>query len=245
MFDQLNNFLGWRTTDGLKEDFILLKDGGPSFIEAPFLLHHFISFYLRSGHKVVLTSLEQTPPHYVVSGSKIGCNLEREISERNLEVVDLLGSSLNEYLSLNEDKSNSSSTLKDLYQKLQKMTWKVLIIDDVSLLLSLGHNENDVINFLHYLHVLSRKKGGCLITLLHHTVDYDLALYRKCERLASLTIEVQALGTGFSKDVHGNLCAVKRNVLNNASVQRKTSKQFKLTDRTLHIFAAGTSSAVL
>uniref|UniRef100_H2ZC47 Elongator complex protein 6 n=1 Tax=Ciona savignyi TaxID=51511 RepID=H2ZC47_CIOSA len=95
------------------------------------------------------------------------------------------------------------------------------------------------------MHVMCRGKRGCVVALLHHSIDNDSAVYKRCERMATLHIKIQGLETGFSKEVHGNITSISRNNSSDAMVRRTRTKQFKFTDRSMHIFAAGTSAAVL
>ena len=45
--------------------------------KAGFVLHHFISRWLKSGHKVVIVGLEHSFGHYHSVGIKLGYNLRR------------------------------------------------------------------------------------------------------------------------------------------------------------------------
>ncbi|XP_071959264.1 elongator complex protein 6-like isoform X2 [Antedon mediterranea] len=125
-----------------------------------------------------------------------------------------------------------------------------LIIDDVSVLISLGLSVNTVLDFIQYCQVWFCGKNGCVVLLVHDDKDtldesnqqlHTLMLHRSTH-----SIECHPLPTGYSKDVHGQINIMRRE-LDDGRPNRNASRQFhyKITDKTMRLFAVGTSSAVL
>lgn len=85
--------------------------------------------------------------------------------------------------------------------------------------------------------------------------DEDGRLLRDhLSHVCHMHVSATGLKTGYSKDVHGEVCLVMAKMNNilfiKLTVQRYEDDssqvlQFKVTDRNVHLFAKGTSSAVL
>ncbi|KAG8540359.1 hypothetical protein GDO81_019445 [Engystomops pustulosus] len=126
--------------------------------------------------------------------------------------------------------------------------WKcpVLIIDDVSVLLSLGVTSVQVLDFIHYCRagVCSRYQGNvvCLVQGDEGSEDaeYELLLRSLCHQ-SGLLLQVEGLVTGFCKDVHGELTITRRT----HNTERPVTYQYKIHDKSVSFFARGLSAAVL
>ena len=252
MFEELNNFVGWKMTNLPKNEFILLSSQNT---DGSFLLHHFISMFLKSDSNVVFLMAAQTFPHYNIVCSKLGVSLERYVDNGKLKILNLLNACLSSYLGEKTDSHPNLQSgfeklsIKYIYQEAKKLltdSFNVIIVDDVSMLLNIGFSENDLINFVHYLSTLCSKNCSIVIHFQKDCTEEANGhyLYENCKHYCSCELLVRGLESGYCKDVHGNLELLTKS----KDISRRRSvktMQYKLTDRNLRLFALGTSAAVL
>ncbi|KFZ65644.1 Elongator complex protein 6, partial [Antrostomus carolinensis] len=115
--------------------------------------------------------------------------------------------------------SESASNLKALFDFVQTSltaagsdSWKgpVLLVDDLSVLLSLGATPVAVLDFIHYCRVTvcSQLKGNIVVLVHSHEDSEDeeneLVVTSLCHH-SDLILWVEGLATGFCKDVHGQV----------------------------------------
>uniref|UniRef100_A0A8V5GXF3 Elongator complex protein 6 n=1 Tax=Melopsittacus undulatus TaxID=13146 RepID=A0A8V5GXF3_MELUD len=147
----------------------------------------------------------------------------------------------------------STSDLKALFDFVQVSltpassdSWKgpVLLVDDLSVLLSLGATAVAVLDFIHYCRVVvcSQLKGN-IVVLVHSNEDSEdeeneLVVNSLCHH-SDLILWVEGLVTGFCKDVHGQVMHWRawRDVVQ--------TYQYKIQDKNVTFFARGLSAAVL
>lgn len=261
MFEHLQQQLEW-TNSKFRNEILLITSRGT---DGGFLLHHFISYYLKQAFPVCLVTLAQTFAHYSQAGLKIGANLDRAKKNGFLHHIDLLARLSSSYLTKtgqSKDKIKSTGS-EGLHCNLEKLFHEIrtqldslvknpqheknnpdpalLVIDDLSMLLCWGFNENDVINFIHYIRVLCKQHNVLLVTLMPVIEDdHYTALLKHVEHMSECIIRVKDLPSGHSKDIHGHLQILKRGKEENDS-----QMQYKLSDKNLIIFPKGTSPAVL
>lgn len=238
MFDELHRYLGWNNNFPHSEVLLVLDEGpGSSFIT-----HHFISCFLKQSLPVCLVSTSQSFSHYVQVGTKIGANLEKACNDGFLNHIDLMSMFLQHYLEPNEDTWN----VQHIYQNVKKEISKamknsdtaLLIIDDITVLSSLLQ-PSDVNHFLHYLHTLSKSmEFSMVLTMPILSQENTTRVQISAIHYADTVLRVKPLQTGYSKDVHGQLETTKGG-------RGRGELQFKLSDKNLHLFATGTSAAVL
>ncbi|XP_044512932.1 elongator complex protein 6 [Gracilinanus agilis] len=266
MFPELNNLLNVSPDKPEQGKFTLLcdvkTDGG-------FLVHHFLSFYLKANCKVCFVALLQSFSHYNIVGQKLGVNLIAARDRGQLLFLEGLKSTV-EVLFGSEEQPNtlkfireSSSDLKSLYEFVQKSlspssdgsaaSWKfpVLLVDDLSVLLSLGVQAVAVLDFIQYCRatVCCQLKGN-VVALVHdsdQTEDEENAmLVNALGHQSSLILRAEGLVTGFCKDVHGQLKILRRGLLQPKSEHtRSLIYQYKIQDKSVTFFARGLSPAVL
>ncbi|NXW54101.1 ELP6 protein, partial [Eurystomus gularis] len=150
--------------------FTLLRD---TRTDGSFLVHHFLSFYLRAGCKVCFVALLQSFSHYSVVAQKLGVNLTAARERGQLVFLEGLKSCLDLLFGENKEQSGqpsplqflseSTSDLKALFDFVRTSltptssdSWKipVLVVDDLSVLLSLGATPVAVLDFIHYCRVV-------------------------------------------------------------------------------------------
>ncbi|XP_074053819.1 elongator complex protein 6 isoform X2 [Macrotis lagotis] len=181
MFPELNNLLNVSPEKPEQGTFTLLCDAKT---DGSFLVHHFLSFYLKANCKVCFVALLQSFSHYNIVGQKLGVNLIAARDRGQLVFLEGLKSTI-EVLFGSEEKPNtlkfireSGSDLKSMYELVQKALtpsddgdgdaalWKfpVLLVDDLSVLLSLGVQTVAILDFIQYCRVTicSQMKIVCL-----------------------------------------------------------------------------------
>ncbi|XP_002737485.1 elongator complex protein 6-like [Saccoglossus kowalevskii] len=264
MFTELNALLDCIPSRPPKGQFILLSD---NLTDGTFILHHYISLFLKGGHKVCLVSLSQSFSHYNAVGQKLGVNLSLAKEKNQLVFIDGLQCSLQLFASSDDSMQNnplvcirdSKTTLQPLYEMVRNAvcnsdgkveTPVLLLIDDLSILLSLGISLISVYDFMHYCVVMlcgSIQSVGCLVTLIHSDKDEENSLLLRHLLYSShLHLHMNGLSSGFCKDVHGELSIHWNDpwqIL--PSRQRRKIYQYKIQDKHVSFFAPGTSAAVL
>ncbi|XP_071481654.1 elongator complex protein 6-like [Diadema antillarum] len=265
MFDELNLHLGCSSSSGStsvppKGNFFLVTEADDA--DASFLIHHFLSWYLKSGCKVIFLGLAQSFSHYSAVSQKLGVNLPAAKTSGQLEFISglqycipLVKGSL-----LQEEREDCvlqdcirSGSMNPLYNILRDSLTKetgaqpysnvLVLIDDISILQSLGLDTRLISDFIQYC-----QWQGCLVTLLHCDTGQDedeemLYLSNRLQHTCSCHLRVEGLSSGFCKDVHGQLTIVQK--LDHDPAESRKLLQFKVTDKNVSFFAAGTSSAVL
>lgn len=258
MFDDLNILTGWDSNRVPEKEVILISSKSA---DGSFLLHHFLSMFLKANHNVVLLTASQTLAHYGVVCSKFSVNIEKFQNLNKLKVMNILDASLLMYDDgLLESPGESpglfqafeQNSMKYIYEEIKKNldpeSRNMIMLDDITVLLNIGFKENDLINFVHYMAVLSKT---CDCTFLTHfqkevsSVDNAMKFYEHCQFYSTSELQIQGLESGYSKDVNGNLCFVTKSEGDLKKREKVKEMQYKLTDRSIKLFAPGTSSAVL
>jgi KaiC/GvpD/RAD55 family RecA-like ATPase len=147
--------------------------------DASFLLHHFTSVASKSNCNILIIAFEQTIGHFHGVGMKLGYDLLKLQKKGQVIFFDALKNAHNSYIS----DSNCSDTenifdfhsdlattlirlLNVIEQKITQFENKarplVVIIDKLSLLLSLGAKLSNVVNFLIHLQISVKDKNGTL-----------------------------------------------------------------------------------
>ncbi|NWX21987.1 ELP6 protein, partial [Aegotheles bennettii] len=206
--------------------FTLLQD---TRTDGSFLVHHFLSFYLRAGCKVCFVALVQSFSHYNMVAQKLGVNLTAAKERGQLIFLEGLKSCLDLWFGEEEEQSGqpsplqfmsgSASDLRALFDFVRTSltpsgsdSWKcpVLLVDDLSVLLSLGATPVAILDFIHYCRVVvcTQLKGN-IVVLAHSNEDSEdgeneLVVNSMCHH-SDLILWVEGLVTGFCKDIHGQV----------------------------------------
>ncbi|XP_037532680.1 elongator complex protein 6 [Nematolebias whitei] len=267
MFTELNSILNASPDSFTQGEFVLVSDRQS---DASFLVNHFLSFYLRARCRVCFLGLVQSFCHYSAVSQRLGVSLT-EAKEKG-QLIFLEG--LNESLSIlvprdNDFTSRAMSFLRDpgvglrsLYEFVRSSLtgsggaeeWgpPVLLVDDLSVLLSLGVRTGAVLDFSHYCRatVCSQLQGNMVMLVRcngdeEEDGDEGSEWLRKGLSLqCSLALHVQGLPTGYCKDIHGQVEVCWRRRGEGQLAQNKLF-QYKVHDKGASFFARGTSSAVL
>uniref|UniRef100_A0A8C5N235 Elongator complex protein 6 n=1 Tax=Leptobrachium leishanense TaxID=445787 RepID=A0A8C5N235_9ANUR len=260
MFPELNSLLGGGTVQQGKVTLVAARrtDGN-------FLLHHFLSSYLRAGCNVCFLGLVQSFSHYNIIAQKLGVNLVLARGEGRLVFLEGLRSCTDLLFGKKEDgdtnplrflRCRDGSDLRPLYDFVCASlappsggSWRcpVLIVDDVGVLLSLGATAAQVLDFMQYCraHVCCKHKGNVLCLIRGDSEDEENELVMKSLwHQSNLVLQAEGLPTGFCKDVHGQLTITWRAA---AAGERDRAElyQYKIQDKSVSFFARGLSAAVL
>ncbi|XP_062841711.1 elongator complex protein 6 [Trichomycterus rosablanca] len=271
MFAELNSILNTSTEDVRQREFILLSDRQA---DASFLVHHYLSFYLKARCKVCFLGLVQSFSHYSAVGQKLGVNLVQAKEKGQLVFLEALKAS--PAVLLNESTGDQSrpldylrgapTELRSLYEyvssslsqcKAEGESWSppVLIIDDLSVLLSLGLSVRAILDFVQYCRAsVCSQSQGSIVTLVRCDDNDDdeddgddegsARLLRALTHQCTLALRVEGLSTGYCRDIHGQVEIWWRGTGEAVQARRKIF-QYKLHDKGASFFAPGTSSAVL
>ena len=227
-----------------------------------FLVHHFLVTSIKNRRKVVFIGLEQSLGHYSAVALKNGINLHKFRDTGQLVFIEGLKNYADAYLGDAGDgfdfiaKPRDRQVLKQLYKRVEQEVNRLntaasacasttVIVDKLSVLLSLGVPSNDVVIFARYLQSMVQKSQGCEVVLLtrRDPDDVDEALNSVSAYLArssDLVVRCWPLCSGKSSSVTGNLC------FEWSDGACETGRfQFRLEEKTVRVFALGASRDVL
>ncbi|CAI9532819.1 unnamed protein product [Staurois parvus] len=235
--------------------------------DGSFLIHHFLSYYLKSRRKVCFVALAQSFSHYNLIAQKLGVNLAGARDEGQLVFLEGLKS----YSSLlfpetpEADSHNplrflrTGAELRPLYDFIYGALvppaggeWKspALIVDDLSLLISLGVTPLQILDFVHYCRAgVCHELQGDVVCLVHRDEEDEdgEVLWRTLCHQSGLILQAEGLTTGFCKDVHGQTPSLvpQLTITHRQRQDRPTIYQYKIQDKNVNLFAPGLSAAVL
>ncbi|XP_053114725.1 elongator complex protein 6 [Hemicordylus capensis] len=267
MFAELNELLGDSIGKPEEGQLTLLC---ATKTDASFLVHHFLSFYLKAGCKVCFVAIVQSFSHYSIVAQKLGVGLAAAKERGQLVFLEGLKSSCDLLMSGQQQPAGPSpfqfisgdgSNLKALYEFVRTAlcpaagdsSWKcpVLIVDSLSVLLSLGLRPVDVLDFIHYCRVtVNSQLKGNIVVMVHSSDDSEDAenelLVKSLRYQSTRILWAEGLVTGFCKDIHGQLTIIQQSpVEKKAEKDRRRVFQYKIQDKNVTFFARGMSAAVL
>ncbi|XP_004283925.2 elongator complex protein 6 [Orcinus orca] len=266
MFPELNNLLNTTPDQAEQGKLTLLCDAKT---DGSFLVHHFLSFYLKANCKVCFVALIQSFSHYNIVGQKLGVSLTTARECGQLVFLEGLKSAVDVFFRPQEEphplqflREANSGNLQPLYEFVQEAlkpvdsgeaAWRcpVLLVDDLSVLLSLGVGAVAVLDFIHYCRAtVCREWKGNVVALVHDSGDAEDEendiLLNGLGHQSHLILRAEGLATGFCKDVHGQLRILWRRPSEpTAQRDRSLTYQYKIQDKNVSFFAKGMSPAVL
>lgn len=267
MFPELNDLLNTSPDRVEQGTLTLLCDAGT---DGSFLVHHFLSFYLKANCKVCFVALVQSFSHYNVVGQKLGVSLTTARERGQLVFLEGLRSAVDVFLRAEAEphplgflREASAGNLQPLYEFVREAlepvdrgeaAWRspVLLVDDLSVLLGLGVGAVAVLDFMHYCRAtVCCSLQGSIVALVHDSGDAEDeesdVLLNGLSHQSHLILRAEGLATGFCRDVHGQLRVLRRRAAPPTAAQRDRSLtfQYKIRDRSVSFFARGLSPAVL
>uniref|UniRef100_E1BNP5 Elongator complex protein 6 n=1 Tax=Bos taurus TaxID=9913 RepID=E1BNP5_BOVIN len=225
MFPELNNLLN-TTPEGAEQGKLTLLCDAKT--DGSFLVHHFLSFYLKANCKVCFVALVQSFSHYNMVGQKLGVSLTTARERGQLVVLEGLKSAVDIFFRPQEEphplqflREANAGDLQPLYAFVRdalepvdcgEAAWRcpVLLVDDLSVLLSLGVGPVAVLDFVHYCRAtVCREWKGNVVALVHDSGDAEDeesdVLLNGLSHQSHLILRAEGLATGFCKDVHGQV----------------------------------------
>nr|XP_042137680.1 elongator complex protein 6 [Peromyscus maniculatus bairdii] len=266
MFPELNDLLS-TTPDRTEQGKLTLLCDAKT--DGSFLVHHFLSFYLKANCKVCFVALVQSFSHYNIVGQKLGVSLTAARERGQLVFLEGLKSSVGLFFHTQEAphplqflREASAGNLQLLYEFVQdtlkpmdggETPWKypVLLVDDLSVLLSLGVGAVSVLDFMQYCRaVVCCEWKGNVVALVHDSEnagdEENDVLLSGLSHQSHLILRAEGLATGFCKDVHGQLRILwRRPSQPTAQRDRSPTYQYKIQDKNVSFFAKGMSPAIL
>ncbi|XP_062056725.1 elongator complex protein 6 isoform X1 [Lepus europaeus] len=266
MFPELNNLLNTTPDKAEQGKLTLLCDART---DGSFLVHHFLSFYLKANCKVCFVALLQSFSHYNIVAQKLGVSLTAARERGQLVFLEGLKSSVDVFFQAQEDphplqflREASAGNLQPLYEFVREAltpadngeaAWRcpVLLVDDLSVLLSLGVGAVAVLDFVHYCRAtVCWELQGNVVALVHDSGDAEdeenNTLLIGLSHQSHLILRTEGLATGFCKDVHGQLRILWRRPSQSAARRdRSLTFQYKIQDKNVSFFARGLSPAIL
>ncbi|KAI8338177.1 hypothetical protein BC941DRAFT_374866 [Chlamydoabsidia padenii] len=229
--------------------------------DANFLIHHFTSNQLKTDRRVVLVGLAQIFNHYFLINRKLGTNLLPFKQSGQFVFIDGV-THLNDY-SLDTpfpppntpttptDTLNGCRLLQQFYEviKTHVQPGTLVILDDASMLLNNGFQDISV--FMNRLKSHLASLDGTLISLIHadeqgsDDMEQD-GFVKAVIQSSELVLQVQPLGSGLARDVHGQLSIIYGpKYLPGLIKTQPHSMHYKILDNNVHFFAKGISEGVL
>ncbi|KAI9306964.1 hypothetical protein BJ944DRAFT_286592 [Cunninghamella echinulata] len=273
-YDTLNAALAFPNNLPPKKAHIVITDTLKS--DANFIIHHFTSNHLKTEQRVILVGLSQIFNHYFLISRKLGTNLTNFKQSGQYIFIDGL-THLNPYSvntpfptantpttpsdTLNGSIPPSSSSheleeenvLKTFYQQIKKYIQSgcIVILDDISTLLSNGFGSNNIYIFIKKLKALIESADSTLVTLIHvdeegsDDVEQDTFI-KSIVQTSELVLQFQPLGSGLAKDVHGQLSIIYGpKYIPGTTLTQPQSMHYKILDNNAQFFAKGISQGVL
>ncbi|XP_007534035.2 elongator complex protein 6 isoform X2 [Erinaceus europaeus] len=263
MFPELNNLLNTAPDKAEQGRLTLLCDART---DGSFLVHHFLSFYLRANCKVCFVALIQSFSHYNIVAQKLGVSLTAARDRGQLVFLEGLKSSVEVFFQTPEEphplqflREAKAGNLQPLYEFVRtaltpgddgEAAWRcpVLLVDDLSVLLSLGLGAVAVLDWMQYCRatVCCQLKGN-IVALVHDREDTEDEendiLLNGLSHQSHLILRTEGLATGFCRDVHGQLQIRWRQPTTQRD--RSLTYQYKIQDKNVSFFAKGLAPAVL
>ncbi|KAM4821597.1 elongator complex protein 6 isoform 3-T3 [Thomomys bottae] len=227
MFPELNNLLNTSPDRAEQGKLTLLCD---SKTDGSFLVHHFLSFYLKANCKVCFVALLQSFSHYNIVGQKLGVNLTMARERGQLVFLEGLKSTVDIFFQTQEEphplsflREAGAGSLQPLYEFVrealkpvdrEEATWRF---------------PGNVVALLHNSGEAEDEENDLLLNGLSHQ--------------SHLILQAEGLSTGFCKDVHGQLKILWR--FPTGRRDRSLTYQYKIQDKNVSFFAKGMSPAIL
>lgn len=198
-------------------------------ISHPFVFDYLLQTYVRKGVPVLVVTLSDQWSHYRSVAAKCGTNLSQLVEQQVIKVIDVFA---------NIDNFDAQLFADELCRRVSSLVANsVVLIDDFSILLSLGVKSTFLYRLVHKLQVLSRQNRLIVAIGAHYPTEEDdeeanrlvTSIGHKCDILC----QIDRTSSGYSPLVSGCLRIDKR--------QENIQKQFnyKITDRSVRLLTFG------
>eukprot|EP00043_Microstomoeca_roanoka_P016007 m.161219 g.161219 ORF g.161219 m.161219 type:complete len:261 (-) comp16373_c7_seq3:161-943(-) len=233
-------------------------------VDGSVFLHHFINMYLKGGNNVVLVSFVQSIHHYQLIGKKMGHHVDVGIKDNKVLFIDGLnylhqhqpdsffGPPTSPYIcNLRQDVASTFAQVNEFCDT-QAETPVVIVVDGVAEAMAAGVDEQNMLLFVHQLQRLVEDREDNQSCLVFHVHQDTLpegnetarpSLGKQLPYLANILLQVTALSTGASSDVHGVLSCRHRGALDMSASIRDV--HFKAKETGISLFPIGAARGLL
>jgi hypothetical protein len=202
--------------DDLLKRYVLISDDQSS---SDYFLHYFLCNRIRNDQIVCLISVTQDLLHYQAITSKLGTNLKFAQDRNQFHFIKTHSRTASTGTGPCCHNVTIDNSLKPLYQLINDVLSSFdqskpvcVIIDDLSILLSLGVSLVEMLTFVKHCrdHLLNDdKKEGSLIIRIHRDSDVDDDeegfLLRHILHYCHLHLHTKGLTTGYSPHISGEV----------------------------------------
>ncbi|KAI8320326.1 hypothetical protein GQ54DRAFT_298712 [Martensiomyces pterosporus] len=243
-FKSLSAGLDWSTGLPAAGTTTLISGGLES--EGSVLIPHFLSGSLDQQVPVILLSFTQTYNHYMHIMRKMGINL----TKHKIQFVNALTQAPLSALPSATRPHYTLSEWPEFFAWLAQQPPSVLIIDGLCSLLDQGRTVDEAVWFFGACQRITEEKreGGARLVANVFLDEFTELLVRSVVRKAHYFFNFEALSSGASTDVSGQLTVVPGHL----NCQLRSEKQFKpvllhykVTDTTVQFFSPGQARTVL
>lgn len=176
--------------------------------DSSFLIHHFISYALKSKKHCYFLNLSQTWSHYKSVQSKLGNTvlLNESIEKSLFQNIDFVKqTSVQRLVQLGEDTTTHliEQLFNNFFASLTKNNSEsIVIIDDLSILNLLGLNENYIFKLIYKIRSLNSKVN---LIIQMQSFTWSTHLLNDLARMSEIYFKIEDLVTGYSKDIQGQV----------------------------------------
>lgn len=150
---------------------------------------------------VVLACVDRTLPQHDAALRKLGVQAQQYVDKGTLRPVDLCGREID------------PADLRGAYKRIAEACPAgpcAVVVDGLSTLTAASGSLLDALALVRSLAALAARSGSLLVLCAHGDVPGDGALLQSAENLSDWSVEVAALETGRSADVHGQILVRSR-----------------------------------
>ncbi|EFA80411.1 UPF0405 family protein [Heterostelium album PN500] len=148
----------------------------------------------------------------------------------------------------NTNKSDKSQFFKQLFellvkdhqQRMKKLqnSHTLFVIDNLNLLSSFGASDIDVLHFIQFCQSYVKEQANCSLLLLYHSdCTDDETFLRLLQYESDLTLMVDGLKTGYSRDIDGQIDFLQKREDN--TLQRLSAIHYQVLDNSIRYFSMG------
>uniref|UniRef100_T1IKJ4 Elongator complex protein 6 n=1 Tax=Strigamia maritima TaxID=126957 RepID=T1IKJ4_STRMM len=242
MFPVLGSALGYVDTNPAGKVFLINENTS----DGSFVYHHLMHNHMRDDSIVCFVGTIQSLQHHCAIQSKHGLNLNTLQDSGKFIYIDAM--------KIYEENESNTPDLRKIVDTIAINVEKhfvksiFLVIEDVSIFVSLGSSVADIVNFVRYCKSIiqpSANSSNCVAVLVHVDAENDEEIANLCDYLCDLChvlVEIRNFSTGHFAHVDGEI-AVKH--LDDCERKNDFRMHFKLDERNLKLFAPGTSPTIL
>uniref|UniRef100_A0A2R5LH31 Elongator complex protein 6 n=1 Tax=Ornithodoros turicata TaxID=34597 RepID=A0A2R5LH31_9ACAR len=250
MFLELNSFLDFDDAPSASRLIFVSSSDVP---DHGFVLNHLLMLYLKTGRRVFQINFVNQETFYSNTCQRLGIRLTQYKEKKayfNFDCMRLLKQYISDcgentthpfdFVCQKEGERNLEGLSSEIVKTVldfqgQNPSDVLLVIDDLTILQTLGVPNSDMIRFLHLL----RTRSNARIVVGAKWLEDDHSSSQLCcylAHLANMCIRVQGLPTGYSSDIHGQISVMHRN---EKMVEKSKKMHFRLEEKGVKLFPVG------